>query len=232
MRVNFNDFNDIKQKLVCCENLGISNIILEPIDFSQEISTKLIKEIEKQFNLTIFYRHNLKMNHIKEFKKKLKFYNRTNHIISVESSNKEIQIHAARDSRVDILSFSDPVIIKSLTQGITSLVKQNNSFIEFSLAPIMVQNFSMQSKNLRNLYRFIHLVRSLKAEYIISGNFDNVFDYRHPRNLISVCHTLLDIPIDEAKKLFKVNPIKLIKRAKKRMNTEFLREGIKLVKSD
>jgi len=230
LKVNFERSEDIFKKLKLCEILGIKNIILEPNKDMNEISNLIKNNIEKNFRLNIYYRFNLSPKNLTEFKKKIKNYNNYEEIISVESDDREIQIYAARDSRVDILSFSDINILKTLTPGVISLVKQNNSFIEFSLAPIMEKNKQIQSKNFRNLYRFIKLVLKLKVNYIISGNFENKFDFRNPRALISVCHTLLGMSLKEAKKGFRDYPRLLLNRVKNRLDKTYLEKGVRIIK--
>ncbi len=213
--VNIEDFKNIKNCLNFCERLGIKNVIIEPINHIKKIPLDTKKEIEKQTNINVFYRINLKITNIGNFKKEINNYNNFSDVISVESLNKEVLLHAAKDSRVGIVSFSDPEIIKKLSTGIISLSKQNNSFIEFSLAPIMVSNKKIQSKNFRYLYRFTQLAIKSKANFIISGNFNNIFDYRHPRALISICNSLLEIPLEIAKKAFGLNPKLLLEEIRK-----------------
>lgn len=229
LRVNFDDLNEIKKKLELCEKLGIKNLILEPKEDIQNISLEIKRIIKDTTKINIYYRHTLNPDNLQDFKKSIKRFNNHPEILSVETSNKDIQIHAARDSRVDLISFSHPEIIKTLSNGVISLAKQNKSFIEFSLSSIMVKNRSIQSKNFRNLYRFIHKVRKLKGSYILSGDFNDLFDIRHPRALISICYTLLDIPLAELKSAFKENPLKLLKRIEKRQDSAILENGVKLI---
>ena len=78
----------------------------------------------------------------------------------------------------------------------------------------MVINKAVQSKSFRTLYKFIKLTLKSKVNFIISGNFNNLYDFRHPRALISVCYSLLDVPLEIAKKLFFNNPKLLLERKK------------------
>jgi RNase P/RNase MRP subunit p30 len=232
LSVDFKNFNLLLYKLEFCKRLGIKNIILEPKNNNYEIPSDLKVKIKKKIKeINLFYRINLNLNNPKEFRKKIKKFNHFPDILSIETINKEVQIQAARDSRVDIISFSHQEIIKTLTPGVISLTKQNNSFIEFSLSPIFVFNKATQSKNFRTLYRFIQLALKLKANCIISGNFDNVYDFRHPRALISICHSLLGISLDHAKKIFNLNPLALLERIEKRYNSNLEKE-VKLIKGD
>ncbi|MFX0038462.1 MAG: RNase P subunit p30 family protein [Promethearchaeota archaeon] len=227
--VDFNNFAETLKKLEFCERLGIKNVILEPRDKLNFIPLDIKEKIKRNTNINIFYRINLRFDNLKEFKKRIKLYNNFSEILSVESFNKDIQIQAARDSRVDILSFSNPQIIKTITPGVISLTRQNNSFLEFSLNSILITNKVNQSKNFRNLYRFIHLALKNNAYCIISGNFDELYDLRHPRALMSICNSLLGIPLDKAKKIFMTNPILLLERIKKRYDGN-LELGVKLIR--
>lgn len=226
--VNFNNFIEIKKKLDICENLGIKNIILEPKNGIEKIPIDFRKRVQNESKVNIFFRINLRINKVDEFKAKIKKYSNFTDILSVESLNKNVQLQSAKDSRVDIISFSDPEIIKTITPGVISLTKQNNSFIEFSLAPIMVKNKAEQSKNFRNLFKFTQLAFKLKANCIISGNFTDSFDFRHPRALLSICNSLLGISMNLAKEAYISNPKILVEKSKNQ-NDEIIEPGVKLV---
>ena len=214
LEVNFEDLDELKEKIKWYQSLGIKNLILEPKNNISRIPIELKEKIKKISTVNIYFRITIKTENVNILKKKLKNYNNFDDILCVESLNKDVQINAARDSRVDLISFSKHNILKTLTTGVLSLVKQNNSFIEFSLAPIMTRNLHIQSKNFRTLYRFLHLARNKKVKYIISGNFSDKYDFRHPRGLISICHTLLELPIVEAKQAFYERPKELLERIK------------------
>ncbi|MFX0029125.1 MAG: RNase P subunit p30 family protein [Candidatus Hermodarchaeota archaeon] len=214
--IDFNNLNEAERKIELCKELGIKNIILEPIRNKDGIPFDFRDKVKKMSEINIYFRINLKLKDLEEFKKKIKKYNNFQDILSIESLNKEVQLQSAKDSRVDIVSFSDPEILKTLTPGVISLTKQNNSFIEFSLAPLMVSNKTLQSKNFRNLYKNIQLAINSKANYIISGNFIDNYNFRHPRALLSVCHSLLGIPLNIVKKVYIKNPQMLVKKSKNR----------------
>ncbi|MHA2036459.1 MAG: RNase P subunit p30 family protein [Promethearchaeota archaeon] len=226
--VNIDDFNDIDTKIDICENLGIKNIILEPRNGIEIIPLEFRKRILKNQIINIYFRINLKTNKIEDFRNKIKKYNNFADILSVESSNREIQLQSAKDSRVDIVSFSDPDIIKTITPGVISLTKQNNSFIEFSLAPIMVDNKAIQSRNFRSLFKFTQLALKLKANCILSGNFTDKFNFRHPRALLSICNSLLGIPLNLARKAYIKNPKILVEKTRKNYDG-IIEPGVKLV---
>jgi len=228
--LDFEDTQEINLKLRFCKSLGIKNLILEPTKKFKLLTPELNNNIEKFPSIKLYYRFNLKPTNLNEFKKVLKNFDSFPYILSIESLNKDIQIQAAKDSRIDLISFSDQELLKTITPGVISLTKQNNSFIEFSLSPIMAKNKANQSKNLRNLYRCIQLAIELKANYIISGNFEDLYDMRNPRALISICHTLLGMPLTKAKNGFSNNVLRLLKKVELRQDSNVIETGVKLIK--
>jgi RNase P/RNase MRP subunit p30 len=226
--VKINDFDEIKERLDICENLGIKNIILEPKESITKIPSDIRKKIKDESNLDVYFRINLRLDTVNDFKTKVKKYNKFKDILSIESLNKKVQLQSAKDSRIDIISFSDPEIIKTISPGVISLTKQNNSFLEFSLAPIMVRNKALQSKNFRNLYKSTQIALKLKGKFIISGNFTKTFDFRHPRALLSICNSLLGIPMNLAKEAFISNPKTLVEKVRNH-HDKIIEPGVKLI---
>ena len=229
LKVHSNDFEDIEQKLNFCKNLGIKNLILEFENGVKNIKPELKDKLSSFSEFKIYYRTTFKPKNLDDLRSKLKQHKNVSNIIAVESSDKEVQIQAAKDSRVDLISFSDENLIKTLTPGIISLTKQNNSFIEFSLGLLMTKSKVIQSRVLRSLYRALQLSMQLNANFIISGNVDNFYNLRHPRALISVSHTLLSIPLLTAKKAFSNNVLALIDRVKMRQDKNYYELGVKLI---
>ncbi|MHA2288777.1 MAG: hypothetical protein ACXABG_08315, partial [Promethearchaeota archaeon] len=167
LRLNPRNTREIEQKLNFCTVLGINNLIIEFENGVNKISAALKEIFSKYPNLRLYYRTNFKPKNSDELKNSLKQAKSILGIISVESSDKKIQLQAAKDSRVDLISFSAEEAIKTITPGVISLTKQNKSFIEFSLESIMIKNKAIQSRILRGLYRALQLAIRSKANYII-----------------------------------------------------------------
>jgi len=229
LKVDFQDNHEIAEKLSICRQLGIKNVILEPKTKFLEYQEQINEILENHTYINIFLRCNIEADSLKRLKNSLKDFMNSSYIVSVESSNKEVQLFAAKDSRIDIVSFSKQEVLKTITPGVISLVKQNNSFIEFSLAPLMEKNMQIQSRNLRNLYKAINLVLKYKCLFILSGNFKEACHLRHPRGLLSVVHTLLDVPENKAKNAFSSNVKSLLDRVKFRNENQNVENGIKII---
>jgi RNase P/RNase MRP subunit p30 len=229
--LNCDDFNEIQSKLLICEKLGIKNLIIEPTNVLY-LNNAVKFKIKKLTSINLNYRINIKPTNFKDYQVALNSVGKSLDIISIETDIKDVQIKAAKDSRIDLISFSKIETMKTLTSGVISLVKQNNSFIEISLVNIMEENKSLQSKSFREIFRTIDLMRSLKVNLIINGNFADPYEFRHPRSLVSICHTLFGMPLVEAKRAFKDNVKSLLERARNRNSFNYVEDGIRILKSD
>jgi RNase P/RNase MRP subunit p30 len=229
LKVNFENLDEIKETLKLCEKLRIKNLILEPENNILEINPKKKEYLQGLTKIKLFYRINLSGKNLREIKTKIKLCKNKQEVISIESTNQKIQEYVATDTRIDLLSFSDYHVLNSFSKGVLSLAIQNKKFIEFSLTPIMSNNRIYQSKAFRKLYRSIKLAINSHAKFIISGNFKDLYDLRNPRALISICHTLLGIPLGEAKKAFSKNVKLLLKNAEERTNKSIFEEGVELI---
>ncbi len=228
--VDIEKYDDIINRLKFLGELDFKNVIIEPVNNIEKLPKKLLEKIRKAIDLNVYFRINLKPKNITELKKLIKKYNNFSHILSVESENKEIQIFCARDTRIDVVSFSNPIIAKTLTPGVLSLSKQYNSFIEFSFAPIFNENKYTQSKNIRIIFSALRMTLVKKVNYFISGNFLSFLDYKSPRVLISICQTLLDMSFTNAKLALKDNPSKLIQKLNKKIDPNIVENGVKIIK--
>lgn len=228
--VDIEKYDDIINRLKFLGELDFKNVIIEPVNNIEKLPKKLLEKIRKAIDLNVYFRINLKPKNITELKQLIKKYNNFSHILSVESENKEIQIFCARDTRIDVVSFSNPIIAKTLTPGVLSLSKQYNSFIEFSFAPIFNENKYTQSKNIRIIFSALRMTLVKKVNYFISGNFLSFLDYKSPRVLISICQTLLDMSFTNAKLALKDNPSKLIQKLNKKIDPNIVENGVKIIK--
>jgi len=123
-------------------------------------------------------------------------------------------------------------ILKTLSAGVISLTKQNDSFIEFSLNSIMSDKKGQQSKNFRQIYKYLGRAMKNKANILVSGNFYEAYHLRHPRSLISILNTLLEIPLQQSKLFFRENVEDLLKRVNRRIDKNFIENQVKLIPRD
>jgi RNase P/RNase MRP subunit p30 len=229
LRINFKKFDIIKKTFRVCEKLGIKNIILEPSNNNIKITPQIKKRIKDSTKINCFFRITLSSKNVREIRNKIRLCKDREEIITVESSNVEVQKFAATDTRVDLISFSRYPVLKTFSKGVISLINQNNKFIEFSLTHIMNNNRSFQSKVFRRLHRSIKIALQTNSKFIINGNFKNLYDLRNPRALVSISHTLIGISLLDAKNAFSRNVRYLLEKVEQRNNKNIFEEGVELL---
>ena len=99
--VNLDSFKDVLRSIKFCEKLGITNVILEPRKLHTKIPLNLKKKVQKETDIKIYYRINLRVNDYQKFKSMIKNYDNFEDILSVESLNKEVQLQSTLESLAD-----------------------------------------------------------------------------------------------------------------------------------
>ena len=138
LRLNLKNFKAIQQKLNFCQDLGIKNLILEFENGVKNITPELKDKISKFSTIKLYYRTTIRPKNLDDLKKKLKQANNFSGITSVESPDRKTQIQAAKDSRVDIVSFSDENIIKTII--IVPIFVEINMIIFLFSSHILINN--------------------------------------------------------------------------------------------
>ena len=229
LRISFQHFEDLIQHIRFCEKLKIRNLIIEPLNNEVVISRSLKNKIQDLTSIRIYYRITLNPYDLKEFNQKIQKFNDFSDILAVESQNKSVQLKASKDSRVDILSFSEINNTKNISKGVLSLLNQHNKYLEVSLSPLLIENRSSQSRNFRIIYRTMEKILDSRVKYFFCGDPLNKFDLRNPRSFISICNSLLDIPIEKARMGFEKYPQELIDKKSSERKSEKLQNGVKLI---
>ncbi|TFF98874.1 MAG: hypothetical protein EU547_00245 [Promethearchaeota archaeon] len=230
LKVNIQDLNEIKQKLSLCEKLGINNVILEPKNEIFKIQSKRKEYIQDLSEVNIYFRNTYYIKDLNELKQKIKLFKKSEDIISIESPNQEVQNYASRDSRIDLISFSNYEILRTASDSVLSLARQYNTFIELCLNSIMIKKKSYQSRVFRSLYKLFNM--KIENKLIISGNFKHLYDLRNPRSMISIVHTLFDMPIQKAEDAFSRNVLSLLERVKLRNDPSRFENGVRIIKKE
>ncbi|MGV9172255.1 MAG: RNase P subunit p30 family protein [Promethearchaeia archaeon] len=229
LRINFQNFKEAAIYLEFCEKLGIRNLIVEPLSANTPITENIKRKIQTFSDIKIYYRITINPQSLKDFNKEIQKFNNFGNILAVESADKKVQLKASKDSRVDVLSFSNINYIKRISKGVLSLLSQNNTYLELSLSPLLINNQSEQSRNFRIFYRTMETVLNERVKYLLCGDPHTEFDLRNPRSLISICVSLLDIPIQKAKMGFEKYPQELIRDKFIKTDSQKLDKGLKLI---
>ena len=181
--------------------------------------------------ISLIPRVTLNPENTSSLKKDLSVWKERRCLIAVNSLNKEILEIAARDGRVDILSIATIDSQKSLTKGIISLARQNECYLDISLAPLIEFEHFKRTKILRVLYRLLLKAKPSVHKYLIGSDSieNNIWLMRGPKETISFLHSVFNIAEFQAKKILAKNPEEIILRFIKRDHNLFIEHGVEIV---
>ena len=231
-RVLLNALSDeeIINKLNLYKFVGFHIIFVEyNFDFNFDYRDHLNK-IQKLTTLKLIGKISFQPASVNDLKDKLqKAQKYKDFVISIISNNKDILTFAAKDSRVDIISFTRIENIKKLTPGIISLLKQFNKFFEISIIDVLNTNKNNRSRVFREIYKILNLVHNNMEILLFGGSESENFHIRGPREIISIFHSIFNLNIAKSKRIVRENPSQLIKRLISRNNPNNLQSGVKVV---
>ena len=153
----------------------------------------------------------------------------TKALLAVETDNETILNTAARDGRVDIISFPTAQHLKALSKGNLSLAKQNNCTIDLSLKSLIFRWNTQKTRNLRMFYRLFKKGKVVTNTYTLGTNSTDPYKIRGPTESIAILQSYFKIPHMHAKKFVQINCEKLVLRYIKRDQELFISSGVEIV---
>ena len=121
--------------------------------------------------LIIVTRKNVSGNNIDEIKRKLPKIRFQYELIGIFSETKNILKWAANDRRIDFFAVDLSSNISSIDAALCSLIKQNNKFVELSLASLLTSGDDKKfSQSLRNGKKLMKLLIQNRIPFIFSMN--------------------------------------------------------------
>lgn len=121
--------------------------------------------------LIIVTRKNVSGNNIDEIKRNLPKIRFQYELIGIFSETKNILKWAANDRRIDFFAVDLSSNISSIDAALCSLIKQNNKFVELSLASLLTSGDDKKfSQSLRNGKKLMKLLIQNRIPFIFSMN--------------------------------------------------------------
>jgi len=210
--------------------------LLEMMEKSKKLGYKLVGvdvSLLKGVNsgIDMVSRINLTPKNINELSRDLKKYRRRVEIISVQCNSINISRKAAKDHRVDIISFSEHINGKRrvwLDRQEANLASESNVFYEFLFKDLLGKRGLTASKVIYNWRRELANARKYDVPVLISSGASSTLELREPRALASVMR-LLDLDEAEALEMVSTTPLKLVERNRGKLDERFVSPGVRVV---
>lgn len=202
------------------------------LSFPLEVKS-LTSYSSKKSPILVFPRVTLEPKSASHLKQELARWVSRRCLIAVQSTDKEILEVAARDGRVDMITFPSMEYFKDISKGILSLLKQNRIFIDLHFNELITSYGNKRTRILRNLYKLFKQAKPLTYSYLISlGTHPSKtpFQYfRGPRELGAILISLLELPEVHAKQMLRENGEQLAILYLKRDQKLFIQPGVEII---
>lgn len=233
-KLNSINLENVDKFLEIYKWVGYQNLFFE-VNFPLELDLKkFTNEMKIKYNLNLYPKTIIKphsLNHLRDILTKIS--PNKDLIVAVESIDKDILSFSAHDSRVDVISITSVNLIKELTPGIISLLKQNSGkkFLEVSLIDALSSKNFQRSKIFREIYKIISMAVKSQDLIIYAGQEFKINYIRGPIEISNVFNTIFEIPLNKSKRFVRETPQLLINKIIQRADKNYIEDGIRIIES-
>jgi ribonuclease P/MRP protein subunit RPP1 len=165
-----------------------------------------------------------------ELLKDLRRFRRRFEIISVMCTSKRVARQAAKDRRVDLLSFPATDLRKRFfDHAEAELASKALSCLEIEMAPLLSLTGFPRIHLLSRLRKEVEIAKRLKVPVVISSGATNEYLLRSPHDYAALA-TLFDTPLPTALRALSEDPVSIVERNREKLSPYYVAPGIRVVR--
>ena len=214
-----------KAKLLGYAGIGIS--------FSSSIPGEIVSDLRqlcKDVGIDLITRVDLEPKDPKDLLMQLRQYRRRVEIISVTSCHKPTARQAAKDRRVDLISFHSLDFKRRFFDSAEAELSANSlAALEIDMSHLLLATSYRRIRLLSHLRREIGLARRFSVPVVLSSGATNEIFMRGPRSLAALAY-LLDVPSDVASRYLSENPLAIITRNRIKLDSSYVAPGLRVIR--
>jgi len=200
-----------------------------PQNFSRSEIGKISK-ICSEAGLDFVSRIDLEPANVPELLRNLRLLRRDVEIISVKCLSKSVARQAAKDHRVDILSFSPLDVRKRFFDSAEAeLASKALASLEFNLAPLLYLRGYRRIRLLSKLREETFIAKKYGVPIVLSSGANDVSLLRKPEDYASLGY-LFGLDLKDARKFLSDNPQEIIERNRRKLSPNFVAPGIYIMR--
>ena len=151
-------------------------------------------------------------------------------LIGVLCQNKRVARVAARDRRVDLLSFPLEPRKRFFDRAEAELASGSNCALELDLMPLLELGVRERVRLLRRLRAEVALAEKEGIPIVISSGATEAILMRKPRELAYLASELFDMSLEEALDALSKRPLEIVERNRAKLSPDFIAPGIRLIR--
>lgn len=190
---------------------------------TQITKIKEAKKIFQEFNVDLASRVDLKPYNRNELLSALRKLRRKFEIISVECVSNKLAVIAARDRRVDLISF--PLNFK--TEFTHSIAHVLIGALEINLADLIAPK-TLRTIVLNKFMKEAFIAKKNRTPIVVSSGANNLFLIRAPKEM-AACSLLFKLEPEEALASISTTPSAIIERNRIKLSRFYIGEGVRII---
>jgi RNase P/RNase MRP subunit p30 len=202
------------------------------ISFSPSVPGETLSKLRqlcKDVGIDLVTRVDLKPKSSKELLLQLRRYRRRFEIISIACWHKPVARQAAKDRRVDLISFSSLDFRRRFFDSAEAELSANAlAALEIDMSPLLLTTSYERIRLLSYLQRETALARKFSIPVVLSSGASNEFFMRGPRDLAALA-CLFDVRSDVALKYLSENPLKIVTRNRTKLSSSYIAPGLRVI---
>ena len=230
LRLPIHDLNETRNMLEKARELGYRLIATS---LPADINEKTVEELRKlcgNFGVEFVFRVDLTPRNRKELLSSLGRLRRKTEIIGVVCFSKVVARQAAKDRRVDLLTFPSLAPRKRFFDPQEAELASNTSAaLEICMEPILSLYGARRARLLSCLRKEAAIALKFGVPIVISSGVSEALLMRKPQELAALA-TLFDLDMPTALDAVSKVPYSLVKRNREKLKPSFIAPGIRLVR--
>ena len=206
------------------------HLIAIPLPLSSvEEEVEWLRRMCKEAKIDFVSRVDLKPKTSRELLKDLRGLRRKVEIIAVTCESKQVARQAAKDHRVDILSFPTELRKRFFDRAEAELASKTTVSLEVDVKPLITLKGKPRIRLLSALRRETAIAKSFQVPVILSSGATEESLMRKPRELAALA-SLFDMDASSAIEATSSNPTSIVKRNRSKLSSNFVAPGIRIVR--
>jgi RNase P/RNase MRP subunit p30 len=220
----------VRSMIVKASELGYSLIAVSLPKNPPSEEIRQIQGVCREAEVDFASRVDLRPRASRELIRSLRRFRRRFEIIAVTCESKPVARQAAKDRRVDLLSFrSLDFRRRFFDRAEAELASKALASLEINIKPLLTLDGPPRIRLLSSLRKEAAIARDFHVPIVISSGASNEFLMRTPRELAALA-SLFDMDMPSALKGVSDNPVAVVERNKEKLSSRFVAPGIRIIR--
>ena len=228
LRLNAEEPDKASRMIEKASKLGYS-LVATPTEPDSEMQLARLRKLCKEKSIDSVSRIDLSPRSPDDLLHALRKFRRSFELIGVMCDSKPVARQAAKDRRVDLLSFISHDYGGGFDLADAELAKSGLASLEVDVCGLLLLEGPARSRLLSGLQREVRIARAFEVPVVLSSGASEEWMMRKPREMAALS-SLFDVSTEEALKAVSNCPIEMVERNRRKLDSRFVAPGIRVVR--